>query len=171
MVDKREEILSLHRYFIWANKMRVNFESLALKSNLDEFLVQMDLMMYMSYWYGTLFTVIEGWQDLHLEDHKIENLLVSDKIELLRRYRNGVFHYQKTYNDTRFKLTKNGLTVGVLSKPEGGKDRLSTKIINKEKEGYRLDSNAEIEYVVVRRDPITKISNSQVLCNITMNRN
>jgi hypothetical protein len=80
---------------------------------------------------------------------------------------------KQLYDDSnvRFKLTKNGLTVGVLSKPEGGKDRLSTKIINKEKEGYRLDSNAEIEYVVVRRDPITKISNSQVLCNITMNRN
>ena len=69
-----------------------------------------------------------------------------------------------------FKLTKNGRTIGVLSKPEGGKDRLSAKILQKEKEGYILDLNAEIEYVVIRHDPVNKIRNLQVLSNITMSR-
>ncbi|MDO9232649.1 MAG: RecQ family ATP-dependent DNA helicase [Methylotenera sp.] len=70
----------------------------------------------------------------------------------------------------RFKLSKNGQTIGVLSKPDGGKDRLSAKILDKEKDGYILDFNAEIEYVVDRQDPITKESHLQVLSNITMHR-
>ena len=109
-----------------------------------------------------------------LGDLSLANEIASKGISQTNPLAGDIIAIEKQlYDDgnVRFKLTKNGLTVGVLSKPEGGKDRLSTKIINKEKEGYRLDSNAEIEYVVVRRDPITKISNSQVLCNITMNRN
>ena len=69
-----------------------------------------------------------------------------------------------------FKLTKNERTIGVLSKPNGGKDRLSTKILDKENERYILDFNAEIEYVVIHQDPVTKKKCYQVLSNITMNR-
>lgn len=70
-----------------------------------------------------------------------------------------------------FKLTKNGRTIGVLSKPDNGKDRLSTKILQKEAQGYLLNPKAEIEYVVARRDTINQISNLQVLCNVQMTIN
>lgn len=59
--------------------------------------------MYMSIWYGLLFVVIEGWQELELSDNKLTNLInEAEKVDLLRRYRNGTFHYQKNYEDDRF---------------------------------------------------------------------
>lgn len=56
----------------------------------------------MSYWYASLFVVIEGWGDLGLKDSEIDKLLESKNVDLLRRYRNGVFHFQKDYWDNRF---------------------------------------------------------------------
>ena len=46
--------------------------------------------------------MIEGWQQLELKDKIIDRLLVSKNVILLKRYWNGVFHYQKTYFDKRF---------------------------------------------------------------------
>jgi hypothetical protein len=63
-----------------------------------------------------------------------------------------------------------GHTIGVLSKPIPNKDRLSATILNNERIGYSLDASAEIEYVVVRQDPVTKEETQQVLANITMVR-
>lgn len=102
MICDKEKLLSLHRYFIWANKMRTHFDEYAMKADLTQSQSQMDLMMYMSYWYGTLYTVVEGWRELNYSDSKIDSLLDSSTIELLRRYRNGVFHYQQNYSDNRF---------------------------------------------------------------------
>ena len=59
----------------------------------------------------------------------------------------------------------------MLSSPDNNKkDRLSTRILKKEEEGYILNSNAEIEYVVNWQNQDAKISYLQVLSNITMNR-
>lgn len=58
--------------------------------------------MYMSYWYAGLYVVIEGWKELGLTDSTIDGLLASPNVDLLRRYRNGAFHFQKTYFDERF---------------------------------------------------------------------
>ncbi len=58
--------------------------------------------MYMSIWYGLLYVVIEGWQNLKLSDAQIDNLLKSENVDLLKKYRNGTFHYQKIYDDVRF---------------------------------------------------------------------
>ncbi len=81
--------------------------------------------MYMSYWYGGLYVVAEGWEDLGLSDSEIDTLLdtptgrkverpankfsgatadVVDEtvLDVLRRYRNGAFHYQRNYLDDRF---------------------------------------------------------------------
>jgi hypothetical protein len=49
----------------------------------------------MSYWYAALYVVIEGWRDLGLADATIDALLQSPNVDLLKRYRNGVFHFQK----------------------------------------------------------------------------
>lgn len=57
---------------------------------------------YMSYWYGGMYVVIEGWEELKLHDEKIDKLLQSQNKDLLRRYRNGTFHFQKDYFDARF---------------------------------------------------------------------
>jgi Resolvase, N terminal domain len=63
---------------------------------------EIESFLYMSYWYGGLYVVIEGWQELSLSDAVIDATLQSPNVDLLRRYRNGVFHFQRDYNDERF---------------------------------------------------------------------
>ena len=105
--------LALHRYWVYANRMREYFEKALLNPDwlklgeehnahpgLTFFLH--DPGIFISYWYGGLYVVIEGWQDLGLADPTIDRLLESPNVELLKRYRNGVFHYQTTYFDDRF---------------------------------------------------------------------
>ena len=58
--------------------------------------------IFMSYWYGGLYVVIEGWLELGLHDATIDQLLSSPNVGLLKRYRNGVFHFQKEFVDARF---------------------------------------------------------------------
>ena len=99
------EIITLHRYFIWANKMRTDFDALLAQRNPvieDENKLNIESNIYMSYWYGGLYVVIEGWLNLKLSDPVIDSLLNSDNVGLLKRYRNGVFHFQKKYYNNRF---------------------------------------------------------------------
>lgn len=49
-----------------------------------------------------LYVVCEGWAELGLVDSSVESLLLEDHLRFLRRYRNGVFHFQRTYFDRRF---------------------------------------------------------------------
>ena len=94
-------IITLHRYYIWADRMRTHFDDLISKGEFDG-AAQIEGFLYMSYWYGGLYVVIEGWRKLRLSDAVIDAMLQSTNVELLRRYRNGVFHFQKDYNDERF---------------------------------------------------------------------
>lgn len=109
MTDKelKRAVHALHRYFIWANGMRRHFQALvpeiAKNPSPDRFsdeVIHAD--MYMSLWYGELYVVIEGYRQLRLSDATIDALLNSRNVELLQRYRNGVFHFQKNYFDDRF---------------------------------------------------------------------
>lgn len=102
-----EPLLSLHRYWIWANRMREHFYSLVPKvagnpvpDRFSPDAIEADL--YMSFWYGELYVVIEGWRELRLSDPAIDALLTSPNVDLLRLYRNGVFHFQRDYFDERF---------------------------------------------------------------------
>lgn len=59
--------------------------------------------LYMSFWYGELYVVIEGWRVLKLSDPQIDSLLANETmVAYLKRYRNGAFHFQKDYFDDRF---------------------------------------------------------------------
>ena len=57
----------------------------------------------MSYWFGSLYVVVEGWQQLEFSDAAIDGLLSdTDKVEKLRRSRNATFHYQREIYHERF---------------------------------------------------------------------
>lgn len=96
-------VFTLHRYFIWGNHMR-HLHDEHLKGEWQEDKNSYDVVLHnlCSYWYGGLYVVIEGWRDLKLSDPEIDKLLQSRNVDLLRRYRNGVFHFQKEYFDKRF---------------------------------------------------------------------
>ncbi|MGD9511171.1 MAG: hypothetical protein AB7I59_15160 [Geminicoccaceae bacterium] len=94
-------LLSLHRYWIYADKMKRLFfkelMSVDLKKITHAEVFLTDYCVYMFYWYGALYVVIEGYQELPISDAEIDRLLSDNRIYLLRRFRNGTFHYQPDY--------------------------------------------------------------------------
>jgi hypothetical protein len=80
--------------------MRTHFDELLAKSKSKGWDIEAHL--YMSYWYAGLYVVIEGWEELKLGDPVIDDLLASPNVPLLKRYRNGTFHFQRKYDDNRF---------------------------------------------------------------------
>lgn len=111
--NPEHQIAVLHRYFIWTTLMKKKFEE-ELRNNgwlpkKEESVLLLPYKMmshpvgtYMAYWYGGLFVVCEGWQELNLEDQTIDNLPNNSNLGLLKRFRNGIFHFQKDYFDSRF---------------------------------------------------------------------
>ena len=106
MKDQHHALWALHRYFIWADRMRVHFERFLStgRSEYDQSTKHKDLeaLLYLSYWYASMYVVIEGWKELGLSDPEVDALLESENVQLLKRYRNGVFHFQTDYLDDRF---------------------------------------------------------------------
>ena len=103
LTDHDKHVVALHRYFIWADRMRVHFNQiLRAKDTMPKGDFNLETFLYISYWYGGMYVVIEGWKELKLSDPQIESLLHSPNVELLRRYRNGAFHFQQDYFDQRF---------------------------------------------------------------------
>lgn len=100
-----EKLLALHRYYIGANRFREHFESTLsnFSSTIDsEELFISDYGLFFSHWYAALYVVIEGWKKTKLSDPTIDSLLSSENVELLKRFRNGIYHYQQNYYDPRF---------------------------------------------------------------------
>ena len=56
-----------------------------------------DLGIFMGAWYSYLYVVIEGYKELELHDIEIDELINSDHVDRLRRFRNSTFHYQKEW--------------------------------------------------------------------------
>jgi hypothetical protein len=61
---------------------------------------------YMSYYYGSMFVVIEGWrrlkhQNSSYRDRDIDALLKSRFVALLERHRHGAFHFTPDYFDKK----------------------------------------------------------------------
>jgi hypothetical protein len=124
-------IMALHRYWMYANRMRNHFEAALTKSPPDTkqtdpkkvILAAMSFFatdpgIFMSYWYGSLYVVIEGWRQLRLTDPKIDPLLLSPNVRFLKKYRDGVFHFQRNYFDYRF--------IGFMEKAQDSVDWVRT---------------------------------------------
>jgi len=103
-----EEVFALHRYFLWANRQRDECRSRSqtrgLPPEAQDARAQWFRMLFVDLapWLGSLYVVVEGWQALSLSDKRIEKLLKSPHVARLRRFRNGVFHFQRIYFDDRF---------------------------------------------------------------------
>jgi hypothetical protein len=102
--DQSNQLLTLHRYFIWAERMRFHFERslliddeprLAKKDLLEEPHNLINGFMFMSLWYALLYSVVEGWKALKLQDGEVDRLLSAPDVSLLREYRNSALHFSK----------------------------------------------------------------------------
>ncbi len=106
MSSKMDQIFTIHRYWMWANAMRTHFDKCLTDKSRDK---KQDISwfadyegVFLSHWYAALFVVIEGWHKMKLKDQVIDDLLSSSNVDLLRRFRNGVCHFQPNYLDDRF---------------------------------------------------------------------
>ncbi len=105
--QQKQAVFSLHRYYMWCDQMKAHFEQIALEHGRINDLYSPEgakIFMYMSYWYAGLYVVTEGWKQLDLADPRVDLLRSSTKhLALLKRYRHGVFHFQRNYFDVRFR--------------------------------------------------------------------
>ena len=106
----KTKILSLYKYWIYADKMKLLFRK-ELKNKKEEILYEpkseieaklkfelqltSELGIFKSFWYSSLYTVIEGYKDLKLSIPEIDQLINEEYISTLRLFRNNVYHYQK----------------------------------------------------------------------------
>jgi hypothetical protein len=99
-----ERFIAWARYLFWAEINKNKLEELFDSTDDSEKISTGDFIAYSSLWYGSLFVVIEGWETLKLKDDTINDLIVEhdDLKTLLRRYRNGVYHFQPKLLDNRF---------------------------------------------------------------------
>lgn len=102
-----EQIFTLHRYFVWASRQRHYFFEGVPETEFPEDPNEKrnwirTQFVNLCYWMASLYVVIEGWRELKLKDEEIDALLESPHVSALRRFRNGVFHFQKSYFDERF---------------------------------------------------------------------
>ena len=113
-----EGFLSWGRYLYWAEILFQRFHQFSLTPNeneMDNAKQEWHFLALMSQWFAGLWVVIEGWLELDLSDSRIEELISTNAeyCSRLKRFWNGVFHYQSKIFDDRL--------VGFL---EGDKDNL-----------------------------------------------
>jgi hypothetical protein len=107
-------IISLHRYFCAAARMRKFYKDAILSPAHEEMRRALAPDVFAAYlhsgpasvvyyWYGALYVVKEGYDELGLHDAEVDALLADTvKMDALRRCRHGIFHFQRTYFDERF---------------------------------------------------------------------
>ena len=108
-IKKQEYAMALavlHKYWNWSNMMRIKFfEQISNEEemrNIQNFHLT-EMGVYMMYWYSSLYAVIEGYRDFKMKNVDIDNLLNdSEKLDLLRKFRNGAFHVQKEYFSEKY---------------------------------------------------------------------
>ena len=98
------EILALHRYHVWADRMRWHLDETLRNANTEaELLSAQFIDAYMPYWYAGLYVVVEGWKRLKLTDPEVDPLLDAEHLKILKSYRHGVFHFHPSYYDPKFR--------------------------------------------------------------------
>jgi hypothetical protein len=113
MNGQNDALLALQRYCSIAEWLRTHFWQLQDSQDFKQKrgLSTNDFLIYLLsppaclwlLWCGMLFAVVEGYRELQLEDPKVDQLLnQAGRVDVLRRCRNGAFHFQKDYFDDRF---------------------------------------------------------------------
>ena len=100
-----EKTLAWARYLFWADLSHRQLDAYAEQQpeNL-EWQNKWYFFAHLSKWYAAEYVVIEGWRKARLYDPVIDKSLDrwADVVDMLRRYRNGVFHYQPNIVESRF---------------------------------------------------------------------
>jgi hypothetical protein len=110
-----EELLLLHRHWMWANLQRIEFDRNLGKEDLGEpgpLIMASRGMGFMFAWYGMLWSVIEATvRDRHIELRGRFATDIDKMSEALRLCRNAIVHVPKT-NELLDKRIERLVTVG-----------------------------------------------------------
>jgi hypothetical protein len=124
------QVVVLHRHWIWANHQRQRFRTLLPETagpHEDEAFMVSECFGSMYLWYALLWAVIEGFDDRGIE---VRGRMASDiqsVSDVLRRCRNAVFHVpsKNQHHDPRlFQLMENPDSAAILSRISTGFGRL-----------------------------------------------
>lgn len=106
MIERNlHRLCSWGRYLHWSDiHFRQYYEWEDKSTTEDDPIERMRLFAIVSLWLASLYVVVEGWKELGEKDRKIEELVdeCPQYIDLLRKYRNAVYHYQPSLLDNRF---------------------------------------------------------------------
>jgi hypothetical protein len=109
---KRTKIaVSLYRHVFWADALRKQFEIVLARdrSELERRLQTKQITfeprlleseMYLCLWLGCLYSVIEGWSNLDIDEPRLKRLLDKGYKKKLYGFRNATFH-PTDYDDSR----------------------------------------------------------------------
>lgn len=92
-----DALMAWGRYLSWCDLHRRRFEAwIGEPHDLSTSADRWHFIALASQWYASLWVVIEGWREAAFDDATIARLLDEsvEHCEGLRRYRNGVYHYQ-----------------------------------------------------------------------------
>jgi hypothetical protein len=103
--------VSLYRHVFWADNLRKQFESVRTRDRTElerrlrtkQLVFESKLLeseMYLCLWLGCLYSVIEGWSNLNINEPRIRKLLNKGYKKKLLGFRNAVFH-PVDYDDRR----------------------------------------------------------------------
>ncbi len=100
---KFDSVSAWARYLFWADLATQRLDSLEDDPDRGEWPNWWKRFAFISHACAAEYVVIEGWRNLGIKDAIIDSLLLDhkQKVELLRRYRNGVFHCQESLVDVR----------------------------------------------------------------------
>ena len=102
LTEKHKLLGALHQHWLAADSIRVRIP-MAVKTENNKLpegqlaLAQLaSLFPVLKVFYALTYVVIEGYEVEKLSDKTIDALLKdADKLQMLRKFRNGTFHYQK----------------------------------------------------------------------------
>lgn len=91
--SRRKKILeSLLQSTLLPNFVKKYLQKIPMIEGMIDLMDKANLLLV---FYGLLYVVVEAYQDQGMKDEKIDALLKSENVDLLRKLRNGVFHFQK----------------------------------------------------------------------------
>jgi|GEM_PF-1036526 len=95
ITDNSELLFTWGRYLYWADLMQRQWDKFMTEKGADAREAIPEWLGVSSYWAASLYVVIEGWERTKFKDSVVDALLgVSNYKDVLRRLRNGTFHYQ-----------------------------------------------------------------------------
>lgn len=100
IATKSELFFTWGRYLYWAELMYRNWDRYMTEKGAGREVPER--LGVSSYWAASLYVVVEGWEAAKFKDPVIDALLAaSDHKDVLRRLRNGTFHYQPTLTSSK----------------------------------------------------------------------